>query len=113
MKILMTLFLCLSLWTPVYAKSYEAGLYKTNEDVNVYQKASMSSRVIKKLKAGSQIAIDQIKGNFGISDQIKGYIPLKNCKLETSESDLVADTKTAKKTKQIVVVNGPLENSRS
>lgn len=113
MKILITLLLCLSICTPAYAKTYKAGLYKANKDVAVYQKASTSSEVVKKLKKGRVIAIDQIKGNFGISDQVKGYIPLKNCELETSESDLVADTKTAKKTKQIVVVNGPLENSRS
>lgn len=109
MKILLILLFCLSLCTPVYGKQFEAGLYKINKTVTVYKSASTSSKVMKKLKAGSVIAIEKFTGSFGISDQVKGYIQLKDCVLETSESELIASTKAAKKAKQIVVVNGPLE----
>lgn len=104
MSFLLSMLMWLSLITPVYGKNV-TGIYQVNTDLNVYQKATSTSQVISKIKAGKIIGIDYIEGNYGLSDDVNGYINLSSCTFQTSEASLIAKTKAAQKAKQIVVVN--------
>lgn len=112
MHSILSCLLCLSLISPTYVQKYVPGLYQVKSAQKVYLKPSASSKIVKTLKKGSILAIDAINGQYGLSSDAHGYISLKDCQLQRSVSSLIEGTKVSRKTRQLVIVNGPLQKGR-